>query len=141
MNNDYGITGFLKVTVLSGIFLFPIENAKVTVVSEEGINSDVVAEVYTDRGGSTGPVLLPAFDENYNIPSLPLKPIKTYTVYVTKAGYSNVVQQGVPVFPNIVSEKFVYMVPLPEQLGRYVTEYDNTISTNEVNEIGKGDNS
>lgn len=141
MNNDYSITGFLKITVLSGIFLFPVEGAKVTVISEEGSESDVVTSVYTDQGGSTGPILLPALDENYNIPSDPLKPIKTYTIIVTKEGYSQVIQHGIPVFPNIVSDKFVYMIPLPEQLGRGTGEYDNTIYTNETSQIARGDNS
>lgn len=141
MNNDYSITGFLKITVLSGIFLFPVEGAKVTIISEEGVESDVIADVLTDRGGSTGPILLPAFDENYNVPSDPLKPIKTYTIMVTKEGFTQVVQQGIPVFPNIVSEKFVYMIPLPEQLGRGAGEYDNTIYTTETSQIARGDNS
>lgn len=141
MNNDFSTTGFLKVTVLSGIFLFPVERAKVTIMSEEGEESDVITSVYTDRGGSTGPIILPAFDENYNIPVEPLRPIMTYTVTVTKEGYAQVVQSGIPVFPNIVSEKFIYMIPLPEQLGRDDVKYDNTQYSNEESQIAEGDNS
>ena len=139
MNNDFDVSGFLKVTVLSGIFLFPIEDAKVTISSDEIDNSDVITTVYTDKSGSTGPIPLAAYDENYNIPQTPIRPVKIYNVTVTKDGYSKVIAQSVPIFPNIVSEKFVYMVPLPEMLGAPYSDFENTIYTTDINEMVGGE--
>lgn len=132
MNNYLNTTGILKITVLSGIFLYPVEGALVTVIAEDGEASDVAANVYTGNGGTTGPIVLDAYDENYNVPTDPIRPVKRYTVRVSKDGYSTVIQQGIPVFPGIVSEKFVYMIPLPEKNSVSYSQFDETIYDNET---------
>ena len=112
-------TGILILKVKTGRGIYPIPGAAVTVQSELGPESDVEIVTYTDPAGITPPMILAAGQIGNAEPgsSGRLHP-NTYTVEVTKEGYSSAVRYGVPVFPGVTSVQTVYLIPRADGSGR-----------------------
>lgn len=111
-------TGVLLLKIKTGLGIYPVPMAMITVSSEAGEKSDIMQVVYTDSAGIAPPITLPAGqigDEQPDSEGL-LTP-NTYSVEVDRAGYYGAVRYGVPVFPGIVSEQTIYLTPLPESNG------------------------
>lgn len=106
-------TGILILKVKTGLGVYPVPGAAVTVMSEQGSMSDVEAVVYTDTAGIAPPLILPAGQIGSAEPgSTGLLDPNTYTVEVDKEGYYGGVRYGVPVFPGVTSVQTVYLTPL-----------------------------
>ena len=106
-------TGILILKVKTGLGVYPVPGAAVTVMSERGSESDVEAVVYTDTAGIAPPLILAAGQIGSAEPdSTGLLNPNTYTVEVDKDGYYGSVRYGVPVFPGITSVQTVYLTPL-----------------------------
>ncbi len=122
MNNNYENQGQLVVKVRSGFGIFPLKDALVTVRSEAGEESTVLAEFYTDDMGSTPVVDLSfPFPENQeNLRPLPQK----YTVEVLKPGFQTVILHGVEVYPGVTTIQSINMAALPDKPIPGLTEYD-----------------
>lgn len=129
MNNSY-TSGFLQVTVLGGNGINPISGALVTVSSE----GRVVATAYTDNSGSTPPIPITAYNEDYNTPSAMDKEIKRESIEVSAGGYYNGTRNDIPIFPGIVTREYVYMIPLALKSGDPNSIYRETIKENTASE-------
>ena len=112
-------TGILILKVKTGLGVYPVPGAAITVMSERGSESDVEAVVYTDTAGIAPPLILPAAQIGSAVPgSTGLLHPNTYTVEVDKEGYYGDTRYGVPVFPGVTSVQTVYLTPLPDRTGR-----------------------
>lgn len=119
-------SGKLIVNTVTGFGIFLLKNVLVTVISETGSDSTVLAQVYTDATGSTPEIPLPALatDPSSDIP-IPAK----YTVEATKPGYQKVILHGVNVYPAVTTIQRINMVALPDNDGKRLTEYDSETVT------------
>ena len=126
MDNEKNF-GYLVVTVLSGIVISPIKNAIVNVYGERGNTTYLVQSGLTDNAGLAGPFRLSAYDENYNDPSIGTKPVKMYELEIVADGYYTRVKQNIPIFPDIVSQEYVNMLPSPDEEGKITINFNDTI--------------
>ena len=112
-------TGILLLKIKTGLGIYPVPGAMVTVSSEAGEASGVVSVVYTDSAGIAPPITLPAGRIGNERPdSAGLLTPNTYTVEVDRKGYYSAARYGVPVFPGVVSEQTIYLTPLPDTEGQ-----------------------
>ena len=126
-------TGKLIVKVRTGFGIYPLADVFVTVISEDGENSTVVANVFTDEGGSTGEILLelpPVTDR--------LAPrVYNYTVETSKPGYQKVIFHGTEVYPGVTTVQLINMAALPDMNGVNLDEYDLEVVVNKDGDFGR----
>ena len=104
----------------------PVEGASVTVSTSDGINSTVVAVMFTDSGGISEVVSLPAPSRSES-QSPGNEPVCSYyTIDTGRTGFYSVVNTNVPVFDGVTSVQQVLLVPLaggipipPSELTRF----------------------
>lgn len=121
-------TGILILKVKTGLGVYPVPAAVITILSERGSESDVEAVVYTDTAGISPPLILPAGEIGSALPgSSGLLHPNTYTVEVDKDGFYAVARYGVPVFPGVTSVQTVYLTPLPDHTGIHESFPDGRI--------------
>ena len=118
--------GFITVNVRTAGGALPVEGASVTVSTSDGINSTVVAVMFTDSGGASEVISLPAPPrlESQSPGNSPV--CSYYTIGTGKAGFCSVVNTNVPVFDGVTSVQQVFLVPLaggapmpPSELTRF----------------------
>ena len=125
MNNN-ALSGFLQVTVLGGE-ISPIKDAVVTVYSTNEGEGYIIASERTDNSGTTNLIPIPAYNEDYNVPTVEEKQVKRETVEVSAKGYYKSVRQNIPIFPGIVTREYVYMIPLSVKEGSMGEIYNDVI--------------
>lgn len=128
-NANASSQGYLTVRVFSGEGVFPVEGAMVTVMGEDGSDSDVKKVGYTDEAGIAGPFTLDTGSGNFNTPDSGAVAYR-YTVEVEKKGSFNAVKSGVAVYPGENSIQTLYLAKLPNTEGSAVvgdmTDYSGT---------------
>ncbi len=118
--------GFITVNVRTADGALPVEGASVTVSTSDGINSTVVAVMFTDSGGISEVVSLPAPSRSES-QSPGNEPVCSYyTIDTGRTGFYSVVNTNVPVFDGVTSVQQVLLVPLaggipipPSELTRF----------------------
>ncbi len=119
--------GYLNVTILSGLVISPIKDAIVNVYGQRGDSTYLIESDVSNNAGLAGPFKLASYDEDYNDPSKGEKPIKRYIIEVDADGYYKRVKENIPIFPNIVSQEIVTMLPKPDDEGKITINFDDTI--------------
>ncbi|MBE6729976.1 MAG: hypothetical protein E7568_07090 [Ruminococcaceae bacterium] len=119
---DYTGKGNIIVVVNGGNNAIPLENAKVTVLSESG---EIIKEMLTDRSGKTGFIEVPTPKRSETL--APQNARQVYAFYDVKAEAENYVTdtiKQVPVFDGIVSiqEFNLVWIPASSNGGESVTE-------------------
>ena len=122
MNTPNQSSGSIQVRARTGYGFFPLEGVLVTVFSEDGGNSTVVASGYTNESGLSGEFILPATVEDGSTDLAPLA--RKFTVEAEKPGYQSVILHGVRIYPQVLTVQNVNLAPLPEKTGLIPTPYD-----------------
>ena len=107
--------GFITVNVRTAGGALPVEGASVTVSTSDGINSTVVAVMFTDSGGASEVISLPAPPRS-----------ESQSPGNSPVCSCSVVNTNVPVFDGVTSVQQVFLVPLaggapmpPSELTRF----------------------
>ncbi len=122
MNRENSNTGELVVKARTGFGLYPLAEVLVRVISENGAESRVISEVYTDRTGSTPDIVI-NFEEAENTANLDPK-VQRYTIEAEKDGYQKVILHGVEVLAGVKTVQVINMAALPDKAGLRQTQYD-----------------
>lgn len=97
--------GYLIVNVYADNIALPISNARVDIIGDE-----TNLELYTDESGQTEVVELAAPDLIYSEEEQnTVRPYSTYTVVVTKEGFTTMRYEGVEVYPGETSRQDIYL--------------------------------
>jgi hypothetical protein len=122
MNTPNESVGSILIRARTGYGFFPLEGVLVTVISEEGASSTVVATGYTNDSGLSPEFVLPA---SVREGSTDLEPLaRKFTVEAEKPGYQSVILHGIRVYPQVLTVQNVNLAPLPEKTGLEPTPYD-----------------
>ena len=105
--------GYLIVKVSTARGAIPLENAAVSIRSEEE-NGDILYSLTTNSDGATERVSLPAPSRLSSESPGNAKPYATYSIDVFKDGYLPLSFRNVPVFSTILSIQPAVMVPSPD---------------------------
>ena len=126
------VSGSVLVRTRTGYGIFPLENVLVTIFSEEGMDSTVVATGYTNSSGLSPEFVLPA---TVREGSTELKPIaKKFTIEAEKPGYQSVILHGIQIYPGVLTVQNINMAPLPEKQGLQLTAYDEELVKEDIAE-------
>ncbi len=97
--------GYLMVSVYADNIALPVSNARVDIIGDE-----TNLELYTDESGQTEMVELAAPDLIYSEEEQnTVRPYSTYTVIVSKEGFTTMRYEGVEVYPNEISRQDIYL--------------------------------
>ena len=105
--------GYLIVKVSTARGAIPLENAAVSIRSEEE-NGDILYSLTTNSDGATERVSLPAPSRQSSESPGNTKPYATYSIDVFKDGYLPLAFRNVPVFASILSIQPAVMIPSPD---------------------------
>ena len=128
MSDNYGT---LVIKTFAANEAVPIPSSKVTIRGAEGVNSNIIRFILTDKDGITEDIKLPAPNITYSLtPNSKIQPYSRYDVKIEKEGYYDKTIQDVPIFAGIKAVLPVNMIPLTEsEISN--TENSSVISENE----------
>lgn len=109
--------GFLSVSVRTAGGALPVSDAIITVKSDDGENSDVIAVMRSDAGGITESYRLPAPPKSYGLSPEAGIPYKYYNIDTDKEGYYSVRNIKVPIYAEVTAIQPVDMIPIALYLG------------------------
>ncbi len=126
--------GFITVNVRTAGGALPVEGAMITVKSVAGPDSTVVAVMYTDEGGASELLALPAPPRRNSLsPEPDGEAFSLYSLDTDRSGFYTVVNSNVPIYDGITSVQQVLLVPIAEGSGRLypydLTRYSDTGET------------
>ncbi len=117
--------GFITVNVRTAGGALPVEGALITIKTEDGENSTVVAVMLTDSAGTSDIVALPAPSRENSQQPGNTNVCSFYTIDTDRDGYYHVVNENVPVYDGVTAIQQVLLVPVAG--GRAdLTPYDLT---------------
>ncbi len=105
-------SGKLRVQAYASKQVFPIQNAKVTVLKEFNAGNHIFSEMYTDIDGVAQNIVLPTKDRSLSLTAGGEIPYATYKVIVTHPRFVTQIYENVPIFDSIESLQPVVMLPL-----------------------------
>ena len=104
--------GFITVTVTTAGGAFPVSGAEVMISNDSGGADTALYRFVTDESGQTPPSSLPAPLLSNSLSSGQPDPGYTlYNVTVISDGYYPLVSLNIPVFPGIVSDQRMILIP------------------------------
>lgn len=104
--------GFITVTVTTAGGAFPVSGAEVMISNDSGGADTALYRFVTDESGQTPPSSLPAPLLSNSLSSGQPEPGYTlYNVTVISDGYYPLVSLNIPVFPGIVSDQRMILIP------------------------------
>ena len=118
--------GFLSVSVRTAGGALPVSDAIITVKSDEGENSDVIAVMRSDAGGITESYRLPAPPKSYGLSPNAGIPYKYYSIDTDKEGYYSVRNVKVPIYAEVTAIQPVDMIPIALYSDQDAAPYDLT---------------
>ncbi len=121
---DNSSSGKLRVQAYAARQVFPIQNAKVTVIKEFVNGNHTFAEVYTDIDGIAQNIILPTKNKALSQIASGEIPYATYTVTVTHPRFMTQIYENVPIFDSIESMQPVTMLPLSSINSSQITPED-----------------
>ena len=108
-------TGYIRMHAYTSFARLPLKDVAVTVTATDGT---AIATRLTDRSGLTDPIEIPAPDTSAGTsPDSGAVPYTAVNVYARLDGFEQVQNENVQIFPNVVTEQDIEMVPhseLPE---------------------------
>lgn len=112
-------TGYIRMHAYTSFARLPLKDVAVTVTATDGT---AIATRLTDRSGLTDPIEIPAPDTSAGTsPDSGTVPYTAVNVYARLEGFEQVQNENVQIFPNVVTEQDIEMVPhseLPESWSR-----------------------
>lgn len=108
-------TGYIRMHAYTSFARLPLKDVAVMVTATDGT---AIATRLTDRSGLTDPIEIPAPDTSAGTsPDSGAVPYTAVNVYARLDGFEQVQNENVQIFPNVVTEQDIEMVPhseLPE---------------------------
>lgn len=108
-------TGYIRMHAYTSFARLPLKDVAVMVTATDGT---AIATRLTDRSGLTDPIEIPAPDTSAGTsPDSGAVPYTAVNVYARLEGFEQVQNENVQIFPNVVTEQDIEMVPhseLPE---------------------------
>ena len=108
-------TGYIRMHAYTSFARLPLKDVAITVTATDGT---AIATRLTDRSGLTDPIEIPAPDTSAGTsPDSGTVPYTAVNVYARLEGFEQVQNENVQIFPNVVTEQDIEMVPhseLPE---------------------------
>ena len=117
--------GYITVNVRTAGGAIPVEGAMITIKTAAGADSNVIAVMYTDSGGTSDIVALPAPPRENTLSPGSKEVCSFYTIDTDRNGYYSVVNNNVPVYDGITAIQQVTLVPVAEGNGN-LYPYDLT---------------
>ena len=122
--------GYITVNVRTAGGAIPVEGAMITIKTAAGTDSTVVAVMYTDSGGTSDIVALPAPPKENSLSPGNGEVCSFYTIDTDRSGYYSVVNSNVPVYDGITAIQQVILVPVAEGNGNLypsdLTRFNNS---------------
>ena len=109
--NENTFEGQLKISVISSIGIIPIEDAEVSVFSQNDPSAPIIT-LTTDSSGQTPVIELPAPDISLSLSPSEIQPYSEYNIRVTAEGYEPVYVSGSEILPDELSLQPIRMTPL-----------------------------
>ena len=107
--------GYIRMHAYTSFARLTLKDVAVTVTATDGT---AIATRLTDRSGLTDPIEIPAPDTSAGTsPDSGTVPYTAVNVYARLEGFEQVQNENVQIFPNVVTEQDIEMVPnseLPE---------------------------
>lgn len=112
--------------------LIPVENTRVTVISETENGSEILAFRTTDENGKTEiiDIITPNIELSLDQDNVE-QPFTNVNLKIEKEGFVIFYIKNVQIFPDRLSEQNIEMIPLPEK-AEY-DEYSNTYTVTPQN--------
>ena len=105
-------TGYIRMHAYTSFARLPLKDVAVTVTATDGT---AIATRLTDRSGLTAPIEIPAPDTSAGTsPDSGTVPYTAVNVYARLEGFEQVQNENVQIFPNVVTEQHIEMVPYSE---------------------------
>lgn len=105
-------TGYIRMHAYTSFARLPLKDVAVTVTATDGT---AIATRLTDRSGLTDPIEIPAPDTSAGTsPDSGTVPYTAVNVYARLEGFEQVQNENVQIFPNVVTEQDIEMVPYSE---------------------------
>ena len=116
--------GFITVTVTTASGAFPVSGAEVMISNDKDGLDNALYRYVTDESGQTPPSSLPApLLSNSLSSSAPGPGYTLYNVSVISDGYYPLVSLNIPVFPGIVSNQSIVLIPYTESANIGTDQY------------------
>ena len=105
-------TGYIRIHAYTSFAKLPLNDVAVTITATDGTT---IATRLTDRSGLTNPIEIPTPDKNAGTSSdTGIVPYTAVNVYARQEGFEQVENEHVQVFPGVITEQDLELVPLAE---------------------------
>ncbi len=105
-------TGYIQVHAYASRARLPLEDVAITITAEDGT---AIALRLTDKNGKINPVPVPVPDISAGqTPDTGQLPYTAVNLYARKKGFEQIESENIQVFPNIVTDQNLEMIPLSE---------------------------
>ncbi|MBQ8587314.1 MAG: spore cortex-lytic protein [Oscillospiraceae bacterium] len=111
-------TGYLTARVFTSTAQLPIRNATVAVTQNGDNGTRQLAVRLTDESGRTPRISLPTPELQGSLTPGTVSPFTTVNLTVEYPGYERVLVEGLQIFPGIITEQEVELLPI-EDLPEY----------------------
>ena len=122
-------TGYIRVHAYTSFARLPLKDVAVTITATDGTT---IATRLTDRSGLTEPIEIPVPDKSAGTsPDTGIIPYTAVNLFARLEGYEQVENENVQIFPDIITEQDLEMVPhseLPDswsKIGVFITPPQN----------------
>lgn len=109
--NNQPIYGELRISVISGVALVPIQGARITITYTENPSVPIFTGT-TDNSGETGVIQLTAPDFELSQAPSEIQPYTDYNITVEAQGYEPVLVSGTEILPDRRALQLIRMNPL-----------------------------
>ena len=122
-------TGYIQVHAYTSNALIPLQNVAVMITTPNG---DAIAMRLTDRSGQIEPIPITVPDRSASQePDTGIVPFTDVNIYARLENYEQIEAENVQVFPNVVTNQNLEMIPLSELPNKWTqTEIFNTPAQN-----------
>lgn len=105
-------TGYIRIHAYTSFARLPLQNVAVTITATDGT---AIAARLTDRSGLTQAIEIPVPDKSAGTsPDTGIIPYTAVNVYARLEGFEQVENENVQIFPGIITEQDLEMVPQSE---------------------------
>lgn len=112
-------TGLLTVRVYTSEAQLPISDAAVTVTQETGNGSRLIASRVTDQSGKIASVRISTPELSGSLSPGTDNPFALVNILIDHPGYERVLIENVQLFPGILTQQNVDLLPLSVQPGSF----------------------
>ena len=104
--------GYIQVHAYTSRARLPLEDVAITVTASDGT---AIALRLTDRNGKIRPIEIPVPDTSAGLtPDTGEIPYTPVNLYARKKGFEQIENENLQVFPNVVTDQNLEMIPLSE---------------------------